>query len=83
MNKILFVEGLSLVTKTAILEDVFQKFQGYKEVRHIHEKKVAFVEFDNEDFSTMAMSNVNGYQISEANGEVSTLRISYAKKWAN
>jgi hypothetical protein len=48
-NNVLFVEGLSRVTQTNVLNNLFQTYPGFREIRHIAEKNVAFVEFDNED----------------------------------
>ena len=54
-NSTLFIEGLSKVTPTALLNDLFVNLPGFKEVRHINEKQVAFVEFESEDLSAGAL----------------------------
>ena len=48
LNHVLFVEGLSKVTPTLVLNNLFEKHAGFKEVRHIVERQVAFVEFETE-----------------------------------
>lgn len=45
----LFVENLSKVTLTQVLNEIFMKCPGFKEIRHIPEKCVAFAEFDSVD----------------------------------
>lgn len=57
-NSTLFVEGLSKRTSTAILNEIFSQavIGGFKEVRHIVEKEVAFVEYEHEDVATIAMT---------------------------
>lgn len=79
-NNIIFVEGLSKVSKTQNLIDLFSRYSGYVEVRHISEKQVAFIEFNNDENAAVAMSEMNGYAIKESNGETSTLRITFAKR---
>lgn len=37
-NNILYVEGLSKVTQTVVLNDIFRPYSGFKEVRHFPEK---------------------------------------------
>ncbi len=52
------------------------RYGGFKEVRvHAH-KGVAFIEFDNEASSTIAMQALNNYRLSESN----FLSLSYAKR---
>ena len=79
-NSTLFIEGLAKITPTALLNDLFVNLPGFKEVRHINEKQVAFVEFESEDQSGGALQLLNGYNFKETNGETTTLRISFAKR---
>ena len=51
-NNILFLEGLNRITKTWGLQDLYKNFKGYKEVRHVVDKCVAFVEFDSDADAT-------------------------------
>jgi U2 small nuclear ribonucleoprotein B'' len=52
------------------------RYGGFKEVRMIPSKAVAFIEFDNEATSTIAMQALNNYRLSETN----FLALSYAKR---
>jgi hypothetical protein len=79
-NNILFVEGLSRVTSHNKLISVFSGFAGFKEVRHIPEKQVAFIEFDNDMQAAQALQEMNGHSFKENNGETTNLRISFAKR---
>ena len=79
-NNTIFVEGLSKVTKTQVLTDLFKNIPGCKDVRHIPEKQVAFVEFENDNQAGAAIQALNNYTIKESNGESTNLRISYAKR---
>ena len=79
-NNILYVEGLSKVTQTPVLNEWFSRFLGFKEVRHIPEKQVAFIEFENDDEAGMAMQASLGHKIMENNGESTTLRITFSKR---
>ena len=79
-NNTLFIEGLAKVTKTEVLNELFSGKPGFKEVRHVVEKMVAFVEFENEEHAGLAMMALQGFAIKENNGENTTLRISFAKR---
>ena len=81
-NSTLFVEGLSKRTSTALLNELFSQavVSGFKEVRHIVEKEVAFVEYEDEHTASMAMQALQGYNIKESSGETTVLSISYAKR---
>ena len=52
------------------------RYGGFKEVRSIPAKNVAFIEFENEATSTIAMQALNNYRLSESH----FLALSYAKR---
>eukprot|EP00347_Sterkiella_histriomuscorum_P001104 403373310 len=81
-NNLLFIEGLSKRTPTSILNEIFSQavIGGFKEVRHIAEKEVAFVEYEDDHVASIAMNALQGYQIKESNGETTVLSISFAKR---
>ncbi|XAR61351.1 hypothetical protein NMG60_11035031 [Bertholletia excelsa] len=76
-NNILFVQNLPHQTTQMMLQMLFCQYQGFKEVRMVEAKPgIAFVEYDNEMQSTVAMQGLQGFKISPENPMV----ISYAKK---
>ena len=79
-NHILFVEGLSNTTSHSKLISLFANFAGFKEVRHVPEKRVAFIEFDMDMQAATALQEMNGHSFREDNGETTTLRITFAKR---
>ena len=81
-NNLLFIEGLSKRTSTALLNEIFSQavVSGFKEVRHIVEKEVAFVEYEDDHTAAIAMNALQGYQLKESNGETTILSISFAKR---
>lgn len=74
------VEGLSKITQTNLLQNLFERYPGFKDVNHIVPKQVAFIEFETDDFATSAMMAMNGYSFKESDGETTTLRVTYAKR---
>ncbi|XP_052195651.1 U1 small nuclear ribonucleoprotein A [Diospyros lotus] len=76
-NNILFVQNLPHQTTQMMLQMLFCQYQGFKEVRMVEAKPgIAFVEYDNEMQSTMAMQGLQGFKISPEN----PMLITYAKK---
>jgi len=75
-NKILFVENLPENTNDVNLQMLFQAYPGFKEVRIVPGKGVAFVEYENEAQSGVAMANLQHFKLSPTN----LIVISYAKK---
>ena len=69
LNNILYVEGLSSVTRSEELNEIFQVFEGFVEVRHFKHKKVAFVEYSTVQEAAFAMQQRNNLTITELNGE--------------
>ncbi|XAR58422.1 hypothetical protein NMG60_11013807 [Bertholletia excelsa] len=76
-NNILFVQNLPHQTTQMMLQMLFCQYQGFKEVRMVEAKPgIAFVEYENEMQSTVAMQGLQGFKISPEN----PMLITYAKK---
>lgn len=76
-NKILFVQNLPEASTEAMLSLLFQQFPGYKEVRMVEARPgIAFVEYDNEMQSGVAMQGLQGFKVTQQNA----MAISYAKQ---
>lgn len=76
-NKILFVQNLPQTTNEMMLNMLFQQYPGFREVRMVESRPgIAFVEFENEQQSTTAMENLQGFQISPQ----FAMNISFAKQ---
>lgn len=76
-NKILFLINLPEETDQSMLQMLFQPFTGFKEVRLVPGRSdFAFVEFENEQQSTLARDALQGFKI----GPNNAIKITYAKK---
>lgn len=76
-NKILFVQNLPESTNEMMLNMLFQQYPGFREVTMVESRPgIAFVEFENEQQSSTAMENLQGFQISSQ----FAMNISYAKQ---
>ncbi len=76
-NKILFLVNLPENTDQTMLQLLFQPFAGFKEVRLVPGRAdIAFVEFENEQLSTMAKDALQGFKM----GPNNSIKITYAKK---
>jgi U2 small nuclear ribonucleoprotein B'' len=76
-NKILFVEGLPEATSANMLSLLFKQFPGFAEVRMVDARPgIAFVEYDSELNSSVALSGLAGFKVTPENA----LRISFAKR---
>ena len=65
-NKILFVQGLPEASNADMLTMLFQQFPGLKEVRMVEARPgIAFVEFDNDMQSSVAMSGLQNFKIAD------------------
>eukprot|EP00825_Cyclidium_porcatum_P026550 TRINITY_DN28559_c0_g1_i3.p2 TRINITY_DN28559_c0_g1~~TRINITY_DN28559_c0_g1_i3.p2 ORF type:complete len:147 (-),score=37.98 TRINITY_DN28559_c0_g1_i3:156-596(-) len=74
-NNILIVENLSSdITQDKLIE-MFQNFAGYKEVRMVPSKKVAFVEYEDETKAGNAMTALVGVKIGDY-----SMQVTYAKR---
>ncbi len=63
-----------------MLQSLFEGYPGYKDINHVVQKCVAFIDFDSDDFAGAAMARLNGFSFQDQAGERVTLRISFAKK---
>ncbi|XP_050369741.1 U2 small nuclear ribonucleoprotein B'' 2-like isoform X2 [Argentina anserina] len=76
-NNILFVENLPHVMPNGMLDLLFNQYPGFREVRIIDAKPgIAFVEFEDDVQSSMAMQALQGFKITPQN----PICISFAKK---
>lgn len=76
-NNILFIENLPHETTSMMLELLFRQYPGFKEVRMIEAKPgIAFVEFEDDIQSSMAMQALQGFKITPQN----PMAITFAKK---
>ncbi|KIY99925.1 U1 small nuclear ribonucleoprotein A [Monoraphidium neglectum] len=75
-NKILFVQNLPEATTDAMLGMLFQQFPGFREVRLVDARPgIAFVEFENELQSGVALSGLQGFKVTPTNA----MAITFAK----
>ncbi|KAF5446623.1 U2 small nuclear ribonucleoprotein B'' 2-like [Juglans microcarpa x Juglans regia] len=76
-NNILFIENLPYEATSMMLEMLFQQYPGFREVRMIEAKPgIAFVEFEDDQQSSMAMQALQGFKITPQN----PMTITFAKK---
>ncbi|XP_073145468.1 U2 small nuclear ribonucleoprotein B'' 2 [Henckelia pumila] len=76
-NHILFIQNLPYETNIMMLELLFKQYNGFREVRMVEAKPgIAFVEFDDDSQSSVAMQDLQGFKITAQN----PMAISYAKK---
>lgn len=77
-NKVDEVEGGRPITVAIALTDLFARFAGFMEVRAVPGKEgIAFVEFDSEQNSAVAMTGLQGYPLGTPQQR---LQVSFAKK---
>ncbi|KAJ1965586.1 hypothetical protein IWQ62_002628, partial [Dispira parvispora] len=63
-NHILFIRDLPAQIGHAQLENLFQQYQGFREVRMVPGKSdMAFIEFDSVDTATTAKQVLNDYEV--------------------
>lgn len=74
-HNVLFLEELPNVTTDSLIQ-LFQQYPGFREVRYFAPRRCAFVEFEDEFQSGIAMSALNGYKLTPEYA----MKISYAKK---
>ncbi|XP_057475110.1 U2 small nuclear ribonucleoprotein B'' 2-like [Actinidia eriantha] len=76
-NNILFIQNLPDEATSMMLEMLFQQYPGFREVRMVEAKPgIAFVEFEDDVQSSVAMQALQGFKISPHN----PMAITYAKK---
>jgi len=73
-SNILFAQNLPKDCNEIMLAMLFRDFSGYKEVRMAREG-LAFIEFEDEPFATLALRRLNGFRITPKD----TLDLKYAK----
>ncbi|KAK6927160.1 RNA recognition motif domain [Dillenia turbinata] len=76
-NNILFIQNLPHETTSMMLHVLFQQYPGFREVRMVEAKPgIAFVEFEDDVQSSIAMDALQGFKITPQN----PMSITYAKK---
>ncbi|AEE28060.1 RNA-binding (RRM/RBD/RNP motifs) family protein [Arabidopsis thaliana] len=76
-NNILFIHNLPIETNSMMLQLLFEQYPGFKEIRMIEAKPgIAFVEYEDDVQSSMAMQALQGFKITPQNPMV----VSFAKK---
>ncbi|CAK9164131.1 unnamed protein product [Ilex paraguariensis] len=76
-NNILFIQNLPYETTSLMLEMLFNQYPGFREVRMIDAKPgIAFVEYEDDTQSSIAMQALQGFKITPQN----PMAITYAKK---
>uniref|UniRef100_A0A061R1M4 U2 small nuclear ribonucleoprotein B n=1 Tax=Tetraselmis sp. GSL018 TaxID=582737 RepID=A0A061R1M4_9CHLO len=76
-HEILFVQNLPEATNNQMLTMLFQQFPGFKEVRMVDGRPgIAFVEFENDTQSSVAMSGLQGFKITPTHA----MSVSFAKQ---
>lgn len=64
-NKVLLLKDIPAEATQEMLEEAFRAYPGLKEVRYISFRKVAFVEYENEEASAAAREGLNGMVIGD------------------
>lgn len=70
----LFISDLAENIQENEIKSIFERFQGFKEIRYIKEKKVCFVEFENVNQASKAAFSLNKTKLGDH-----VLNINYAK----
>ena len=75
-HNILFCQGLPDNSTDQMLVVLFTQYTGYKEVRLIAPKNVAFVEFEDSVQAGIALQQLNGFKLTPEQ----PMSVSYARK---
>ena len=76
-NNILFVENLPAETQQSQVQMLFEKFEGFREVRIVSGKgEIAFVEFESEGRASDAKKALDNFKMSESH----YMKVTFAKK---
>ena len=75
-DNILQVQELPEEVTSEMLEALFKQFPGYIQVRLLVDKRLAYIEFDNDSQAGVALSGLKGFKLSPTQ----TLNVTYAKK---
>ncbi|KAL4474152.1 hypothetical protein ABPG72_002877 [Tetrahymena utriculariae] len=70
----LFLENLPINSNTEVIKAFFATFPGFKEVRLVPQKRVAFVEYEDEHKATAALASLQSFKIGDQ-----TVTANYAK----
>ena len=72
---ILKVDNIPEDTSKESLIEIFSKYEGYLDLRHVPSKQLAFVEYKTTEYAKVVREGLRGYQISPSH----KLRVNYAK----
>ena len=75
-NKTLFVQNIPYETEESDLTAIFERFEGFKEVRYVKLRAVAFVEFENEQYSITAKEQTADARVGK---DQKPLKVSYQR----
>ncbi|KAF1966021.1 U2 small nuclear ribonucleo protein B [Bimuria novae-zelandiae CBS 107.79] len=75
-NKTLFVQSIPYEIEESDLTAIFERFEGFKEVRYVKLRAVAFVEFENEQYSITAKEQTADVRVGK---DQKQLKISYQR----
>ncbi len=76
-NAILFVQNLTSAYTKELLEQLFGAYPGFKEVRVVPGRSdIAFVEYVNEQFSTVAKHALHGHRVDDTHN----MQVTFAKR---
>ena len=76
-NRTLFVQNLPTATTSAMLQMLFQQFEGFVETRLVEARPgIAFVDYQTDGQATTALQGLNGFKITPTNA----IQISYQKR---
>jgi len=76
-NKTLFLQDLPKDVDEDSLTDIFERYDGFKEVRHVKVRGVAFAEFENENFAITAKEATAGMPIG---AEGKPMKVAYQRQ---
>ncbi|CAK0742298.1 hypothetical protein CVIRNUC_001386 [Coccomyxa viridis] len=76
-NRTLFVQNLPAATTSAMLQMLFQQFEGYADTRMVEARPgIAFVDYQTDGQATTALQGLQGFKITPTNA----IQISYQKR---
>ncbi|KAF2121491.1 U2 small nuclear ribonucleoprotein B [Lophiotrema nucula] len=76
-NKVLFLQNIPADVDADTLTAIFERFEGFKEVRLVKIRNVAFAEFEDEQFAITAKENTAGMAIGE---EGKSMKVTYQRQ---
>eukprot|EP00397_Hematodinium_sp_SG-2012_P028110 GEMP01029577.1.p1 GENE.GEMP01029577.1~~GEMP01029577.1.p1 ORF type:complete len:380 (+),score=81.86 GEMP01029577.1:32-1141(+) len=75
-NKTLFVDNIPEEANDTMLSMLFRQYPGFIEVRLIQSRNVAFVDYNDERQSELALQGLDGFQVNST----TQLKVTYARK---